>query len=65
MFESHNAALWPLHVLIFAVGFFVLALGARRESASGRFIAPFAAAMLTLATRIGTTLNQRRLTPTT
>jgi uncharacterized membrane protein YwaF len=45
MFELHNAALWPLHVLTLAAGLIIILLIARRPGTGARWIA-FILAML-------------------
>jgi len=45
MFELHNAALWPLHVLTLAAGLIIILLIARRPGIGARWIA-FILAML-------------------
>jgi hypothetical protein len=39
MFEMHNAALWPLHVLTLAAGLIIILLIARRPKNSARWLA--------------------------
>ena len=39
MFELHNAALWPLHVLTLAAGLIIILLVARRPKPSARWLA--------------------------
>ena len=39
LYELHNAALWPLHLVVIAVALVLLALTGGKESRSGKFIA--------------------------
>ena len=39
MFELHNAALWPLHLLTLAAGLIVILLIARRPGSGARWLA--------------------------